>query len=84
MPKNYVKVNDVVTVIQLDTIVMKSIMKEHSYFHEFMQFHEISQDISLIFEKFQGEMCHNNLVKMQEPGAFLCIKKSCVLSACHH
>ena len=47
MPKNYVKVNDVVTENQLATAGMKSIMKEHSYFHQatisrdFTKFHEI-------------------------------------------
>ena len=62
MPKNYVKVNDVVTENQLATDGKKSIMKEHSYFHKAA----ISRDISLTFKKFQAEKFHNNLVKTQE------------------
>ena len=55
MPKNYVKVNDVVTENQLATVGMKSIMKEHSYFHEpaisrdFIRFHEISRGFTRYF-----------------------------------
>ena len=65
MPKNYVKVNDVVTENQLSTVGMKSIMKEHSYFHEAA----ISRDFTIFLrslKKFLAEKFHNNLVKTQE------------------